>query len=177
MSFYESLDLTNVLAGFLLGLFPIIIPPTYRAARTVKSGAFRKFRGTFYLYHWSGKNTGVIRRKVIQFGMGPTGRILAKMIKHPATGLAYRGHLSTSKSGPCYINFQGDGNEERVMLVFSNPVKATFTTTSGVFCSVTLDGTPAAWKAILSRKKMKKQEVREFLGEQFVMLRPEIQPL
>jgi hypothetical protein len=173
----NPLDVSNLIAGVALGLLPTLIPALVRLLRLRKSVDRIKYHGTFYLYHWSGKDVGAVREKVINFRLSWTGRIKATIPSDPITRLSYSGYLYSSKVGTCYIHLLGSQHQEQIMIVIKNPVHPIFRLTSGVLSSVTLDAEPMAWQAILSREQLDLPSASQLLGPRHLLAAPALPPL
>jgi hypothetical protein len=157
-------DLLNLLAGFLLGLLPIVLPVLLRFIQVWRSGIRKKYSGEFLLYHWGGLVTTAIRAKRLNIKIGWSGKLKAKMPIDSVTNLSFEGVLLVSSSGIMYLDMVGIGHPEHIMIVLNSPLHSGFSLTTGVFAALDMKGTPSGFKTILSRIPLTDQQVESILG-------------
>lgn len=165
----DAHDILNLLAGFGLGLLPIVIPILVRHHRLRRSGVRGKYLGEFFLYHWSGTVSTVVRAKKLTMKLSWDGTLTAVMPADAMTNLSYSGEAVVSSGGILYLNMVGVGHGEHISAVLNSPVHSAFDLTTGVFCSVDLCGTPSAFKTILSRIELSHEQICTILGHRQVL--------
>lgn len=169
----SKLDVINVLAGFLLGLLPILLPAAVRLIQYVRSSARTKYIGRFYLYHWSASQE-VLRKKVFDFSLSVAGQVQVKGPRDPVTGLSYRGLLLKRDFGTVYVDIVSREDGGRLLVVLNNPIIPHFDVATGVFCSINLEGTPTAWRCVLSRIELPEKDILTYLGRRELLNAPRI---
>ncbi len=169
-----SFDIPNLIAGFLISLVPGLIVASKRLFESVTSPAFKKYRGTFWLYHWSGTKE-VLREVELIFSISMRGITVCEIPFDKATSLRYKGELSRSVGSIMYIEFHGVGHREPLFLTFFDALHPEFILTSGLISSINLNNQPTAWKAILSRSRLPESEAIKALGPKQLLI-PEVIP-
>jgi hypothetical protein len=165
-------DVLNLIAGFLLGLLPIIIPALHRYIKILRTGVRTKYSGSFLLYHWGGLVTTAIRAKKLNISLSWSGKLKAHMPIDSVTNLSFDGELLISSSGIMYLNMIGIGHPEHIMIVLNAPLHSKFMITTGVFAALDMQGTPTAFKAILSRTALTDEQAVAALGYRQVIKFP-----
>jgi hypothetical protein len=170
----DAHDLVNLLAGFLLGLLPIIIPMIQRHISIRRSGIRGKYLGDFILYHWGGVVPTAIRAKKLAISLSWSGRLRAEMPIDPITNLSFRGELVIGSSGILYLDMVGVGHGEHIMIVLNSPIHSSFDLTTGVFSAIDMMGTPGAFKTILSHAELTNEQVERVIGFRQVLKAPRL---
>jgi hypothetical protein len=156
-------DWLNLIAGALIAAVPILIAPLFAAVRFYRSSQRRKYHGEFHLYHWSGTRPEV-RHKGIRFSGQFRHTTRVRLSHDPVTHLAYTGDLYRGTGEVKYAMLRGDGHEERMMLIFYDPIDPQFEVTRGVMATVNLHGEPTTWRIVLSRQPLPEARVVDLLG-------------
>lgn len=78
--------------------------------------------------------------------------------------MTYSGTIIEASGKVIYILLESD-NGERNLIILHNPLDPLFMVTSGVMGSVSLNGSPMAWKAILCRQKVDTETAISLLGK------------
>lgn len=155
---------TDAIAGALVAALPILIAKSVTFIRNQLSSQRQKYRGKFYLYHWSGTRP-IIRTKVIIFKSSFRRGIKVIMPSDPITNLSYTGTLLRGDGEVVYVGMDCDSNKEHVFLAFYNPIHPLFVATRGIMLSVSLDYEPMSWKMVLSRNPLTPADIKVLLDE------------
>jgi hypothetical protein len=170
VSVFDSINWPEVLAGFILGLTPVLsrlITNIYLYARTPGK---KKYRGEFWIYYHSLVERDLIRERRAVFKNSLWRRkITAKLPSDAVTGLQYRGEFLRVSGPVCYLLLSGRGHQEWLMLVFRNPLSPTFEVTKGVIACVTIENTPVAGKMILSRSQLTEADAKSKMGARTIV--------
>jgi hypothetical protein len=173
LSLLQKLDWLNVIAGFLLGLTPSVVPALVRLAKAYRSAAREKYNGAFHLYHWSASQE-LIRHKRLTFSISIKGDIDVRGARDPVTGLTYRGSLEVGSLGLAYIDIRAEESGGNLLFVINNPVSPDFETTTGLLCASDLTATPTAWRCLLSRTELSDELIHKYLGPRELLTAPRI---
>lgn len=158
-----KLDLVNALAGFFLGLIPIIIPAITGYYKSIFSEQRKKYSGEFIIYHRSGTQPEIVRKKVITFSAGSSGAIDARMPKDLVTHLTYKGQLVPGTGGIIFCHLLADSSKEHIYIIAYEPITGIMHLSTGIMASVDMSGKPSAWRCILSRRELPLQQVENLL--------------
>lgn len=132
--------------------------------RYARDPARRKYRGEFWLYHWSLVQPSTLREKRLDGHFSwRRGRLRMHVLPDPVTRLRYEGDLLAGQGSVRYVLLRGKGNAECLALVVNDPLYTDFEMTTGVFASVDVNTQPVASQMLLSRKRLADAEVRKFL--------------
>lgn len=154
-------DWPNILAGVFLGVVPLLIAYGYRSFIWLRNPLRNKYRGAFWIYHWSVIDPGAIREKELRASFSwirarPTLSLPADRLMK----LRYSGLILRSQGSVIYILLRGENHKENVMFVFNDPLCSALDVTTGVFASVDAKARPVAARALLASRRLHAQEVR-----------------
>jgi len=159
----SRIDWINAIAGAFVAAIPVLINRSLLFIRNEASVQRKKYRGKFYLYHWSGTQP-LIRTKIIMFRLSFWRGILAIMPYDSVTRLSYKGKILRGGGEVVYVSLAGDGHKERIFLAFYDPVHPVFPVTRGIMASVSLNDEPMSWNMVLSRSPLAQPEIEQLLG-------------
>lgn len=164
-----SIDWPNVIAGAIVGLFPVVAWNTASVLKILSSSRARKYRGTFNLYHWSG-TTDTLRHKIVRFSPSIRNGLEARILKDEFNKLTFSGKVFQGRRGVMYAAMLGEGTTaERVFLAFHDPINPEFMFTRGIMLSVNFLAQPMAWRFVLSRSELTQQDAVTLLGDRTLL--------
>lgn len=158
----SKVDWINVVAGFIIGLTPVVSPIALRWIAYARSRDRSKYYGYYNLYHRSGTDFAVIRKKRLRLYKNIIGNDVVFGEIDPVTGLVYRGRFYL-QHGVLYIVVSHSQSSDGIMMIFYAPIAGVFTSTSGVFSALNLKGKPTCWQAILSKNELDPSELSVLL--------------
>ena len=158
------IDWPNVIAGFLLGLTPLVVTYGLRAIIWSRNPLRKKYRGKFWVYHWSLVDVNAIREKelTIKFSW-VRAKPVVTMPPDPTTRLGYRGTILKGQGSVIYLLLTGAGHKENILFVFNDPLYPIFEITTGVFASVDIKTKPVSSRAILANKHISSEDAKNLL--------------
>ena len=169
--FWGLLDWGNLIAGFLLGLIPTIIPIAVGHVRAYFSPMRKKYYGDYFIYYRGGTNPDLIRARKINIYRSPFGNDRIKSDKDTNTGLSYKGNFYR-QNGFIYFYASSTYSKDGILQIFYDRVEGEMTRTTGAMVSLNLNGQPTCWKAVLSKIELSEHELSELLPEKPIVVSP-----
>lgn len=161
---YFEIDWSDVIAGFLVAQLPFLIYVVRNAVLVVRSPRWHRYRGTSYVYHWSGTRSE-LREKRIKVSLDWKFQLQMKMTSMPDGESIWRGRLIKGGGANCYMLLQGQRHSrEHVLIVVYDELGRKLQRTSGVLCGVNVHGSPFSSQIILSRDPLSLAEAAAAIG-------------
>lgn len=158
------IDWPNAIAGAFLGMSPVLVMYSLKALMWIKSPIRNKYKGNFYIYHWSFLELQTIRQRRLMIHSkwwrpGPK----VSMSVDPKTKLSYNGKFSRGESSTVYLNLEGQNHRSSSLIVLNDPFDPRFRVTTGVLSGADALGKPVATRIVLSREILDAGQVRDIL--------------
>lgn len=171
----------EVLAGFVIGLLPLVARQAYILLHYSRLPSRRKFLGHFWVYHRSTIGDGKIygRQIDVRYSL-TTNRLTFRAVSDPTTDtergqLTYSGRISTRQGMVRYFSLRDVASHERISWYIIDPFFDPFDITSGLYLALDLRGLPAAGPLILSRTELGSEEVERRLENHVLRVEPVIE--
>jgi hypothetical protein len=164
----------EVVAGFVLGLVPLVSRQLYIFIKYKRLPGRRKYLGTWYSYHRSTSGSGEVKIDQLKI----TYSILLGRLNVHAIGaagsdavtsrLAYSGHISAREGMVRYVTLKDSASHERLTWYLFDQFFDPFERTVGVYLALDLRGMPSAGAMMISRSELSSDEFEGCLDRHVV---------
>lgn len=174
----DSVNWPDVVAGFLIGLVPLLARQLYIVLKYIRQPVRNKYLGRFWQYHRSTMATGTIRARQIDIRYSLfTDRLVVKSVEVPGDDTAehrlkYSGRISRRQGMIRYFSLQDPESHERLSWFVIDPFYDPFNRTVGIYLALDLRGLPAAGPMMLSRERVPIDQVKECLKDEVIRVEP-----
>jgi len=173
----RSINWSEVIAGFCLGLLPLLTRQVYILWRYSRLPSRKKFLGTFWQYHRSTSGHGQIYegRYVIRYSL-LTARLIVKGDEALDSGgsqshIRYHGSISKREGMVRYFTLKDSASHEQMSWCLVDPFHDPFEKTLGLYLSLDIQGLPAAGGMILSRRRLSSEWVESHIDDHVLRVR------
>lgn len=168
---FADVNWVEVIIGFLLGLLPAGIGFIRNLFKTIFDKS--KLLGQYYLYHLSGTEAGLVRKKKLKIYKSIKGYLAVSLEKSEHTGLSFKGRVMESSGALRYLNIKGDNNKERIFIIINVPINDNFDRMSGVMAALNIHGKPLCGRILLSKRDdLPDNEVKAVTGDSNLYAEP-----
>ncbi|ONI75731.1 hypothetical protein BWI15_07855 [Kribbella sp. ALI-6-A] len=159
----QDVNWVEVIAGFLLGLTPLICRQLWLLVNFKRLPGQRKYLGTWYAYHRSTTGSGKVQARKLKVTYSfLLGRMNVRTLKVPGnetmSRLQFSGHISAREGMVRYVTLKDPNSHERLTWYlfdqFLDPLDHTF----GLYLALDLRGLPAAGAMMISRSPASPEE-------------------
>ncbi|MGC4749102.1 hypothetical protein ACLQ28_26090 [Micromonospora sp. DT201] len=168
----------EVLAGFLIGLAPLVARQGYIFIKYTRMPGRRKYLGLWWSYKSSTSGTGRIVERRMRVSYSPLIDRLSIREYDPtdkdfvSTRLTYSGHVSERKGMVRYFSLMDPASHERMEWFIFDPFFDPIDETAGLYIALDLRGIPAAGAILISRERVSLEEAGEKMKCEVLRLAP-----